>query len=369
LPDDPARIVAGLREALARSALVITTGGLGPTVDDITVEAIAEATQRPLAVNPVVARRIRGFYRLYHRRLNRLALRQARLPRGAVALPNPAGTAPGVWLPLSDDRLLIALPGVPREVRAIVEGSVVSRLAGRGAGRPPVSRTLRTVGIIELKLQLILHRMRLPAGVEFGLYPHLQSVDVRLTVRDIAPGPAARLLDRLQRQFARHVGGALLGIDGDTLESVIGRQLLARRATLAVAESCTGGLVSDRITNVPGSSAYFRGAVVAYHNRVKTDQLGVPPATLDRHGAVSAHTARAMARGARLRLGADVGLATTGIAGPTGGSARKPVGLVFLAVADARRAIVRRCQFHGDREAVKQQAAQLGLDLLRRFLL
>jgi nicotinamide-nucleotide amidase len=367
LSDDPSGIVAGVREALGRSDVVITTGGLGPTIDDITIEAISRATDRPLVLHRAVARRVEGFYRRHHRRLSPLALRQARLPQCAEALPNPAGTAPGVWLSLGD-RILIALPGVPREMRAIAEASVLPRLAARSTGSPIASRTLRTVGVIELQLQRVLQRLRLPALVDFGLYPHLQSVDVRLTVAGLPRAKAAALLDRLERAFRARVGAAVYGVGDDTLEAAIGRRLIARRLTLAVAESCTGGLVSDRLTNVPGSSAYLLGSVVAYHNAVKQRLLGVSEAILARHGAVSAPTARAMAAGVRRALASDVGLAITGIAGPSGGTARKPVGLVFLAASDRRRTVSRRCQFHGDREAVKHQAAQLALDLLRRFL-
>ncbi len=289
------------------------------------------------------------------------------MPTGAIALPNDAGTAPGIWLPLGD-ALLIALPGVPREMRAIMERSIVPRLRRRLRATPILSRTIRTVGIIELEIQQLLETLHLPPTVQFGLYPHLKSVDVRFTATDPSTSNARRLLDRLERKLRRALGNAVYGTDAETLEDVIGRTLRQCRMTLAVAESCTGGLIADRLTNVPGSSDYFLGGLVAYHNRIKEAWLGVPSMTLSRYGAVSAQTAKAMATGVRSRMDADLALSVTGIAGPSGGSAAKPVGLVYFAIAEGDRVESLRSQFHGDREAVKQQAAQIGLDWLRRFL-
>ena len=366
--DDHGAIVEALREAMARCELVVVTGGLGPTVDDTTVEAIARATGRPLALVPAVVRRIERFYRQHHRRLNRLAMRQARLPRGASALPNPAGTAPGIWLPL-DRALIVALPGVPREMRAITEASILPRLRRQRRSAPILSRTIRTVGRIELEIQQILERMALPPSVRFGLYPHLQSVDVRLTVDGTRRAVAASLLDRLERQLRRRLGASVYGVDEETLESVIGRACLARRRTIAVAESCTGGLIADRITDVPGSSRYFLGGIVAYADAVKRHALGVPASTLAKHGAVSEAVATAMARGVRERIGTDIGLAVTGIAGPTGATRGKPIGLVWIAVSDRSATRATRRHFHGDRLAVKQQTAQIALDWLRRWVL
>lgn len=368
LPDAPAAIVEELRQALRRSALVLVTGGLGPTVDDLTLEAIAHATNRPLAFAPHVARRIRAFYRAHHRRLAQLALRQARVPSGAVALPNPLGTAPGLWLRLGTT-VLVALPGVPREMRAILEGSVLPRLRRLHRMRPIVSRTIRTIGRVELQIQAALKQILIPRSVEFGLYPHLQMVDVRFTVRNRPRRAAIRLLDRLERSLRRQLGRAVYGVDQQTLEGVVGQLLARRRLTLGVAESCTGGLVLDTLTNVPGSSRYVVLGVVAYHNRMKEELLGVSPRLLARYGAVSEPVARAMAEGVRRGAKADCGLAITGIAGPSGGSVKKPVGLVYIALADGRRTAIRPYRFHGDRLSIKQQACQTALDLLRHWAL
>jgi nicotinamide-nucleotide amidase len=337
-------------------------------MDDVTVEAIAQATARQLVYVPRVAKQIRAFYRVHRRRLNHLALRQASVPFGAIALPNPVGTAPGLWLPL-DGSLLVALPGVPQEMRAIMERSVLSRLRQRAGRFAIISRTIRTVGLVELEIQAVLRRLAIPPSVQVGLYPHLGAVDIRLTVARMSPRKARRILDALERTLRRHLRSAIYGIDEQTLEGVVGEALMRRRLTLAIAESCTGGLVSDRITNVPGSSRYFLVSVIAYDNQMKETLLGVTPSLLSRYGAVSAPVAKAMAQGVR-RLGcADVGLAITGIAGPSGGSSKKPVGLVYLALADRTITLVKRCHFHGDRLAIKSQASQAALDLLRRRLL
>ncbi len=364
VPDDWPAMIDAIRQSLARADVLLITGGLGPTADDRTVEAIAAASGCPLREAPDVARRIRAFYRLHGRRLNRLALRQARLPTGATALPNPIGTAPGIWLPLRRS-ILIAMPGVPREMRAMMERSVLPRLLRLPGRSPTTTRTLRTVGVIELQIQDVLKRIGLPACVDFGLYPHLMSVDVRLTVSGEPPRRARAILDRLERALRQRLGDVVFGRDDETLESVVGRAFANRGLTIATAESCTGGLVANRITDVAGSSRYFLLSTVAYHNRMKQQLLGVPERALDAHGAVSAPVARMMAVGVRRLAGADIGLSLTGIAGPGGGSARKPVGLVYMAIADERGTTTRRCQFRGDREAVKHQAAQIALNWLR----
>jgi len=366
--DERAPLLGALRESMNRSDLLITTGGLGPTCDDVTMEVIAEVTQRPLVYVPTVAAAIRRFYTRRHRRLQRMALRQAYLPQGAEALPNPLGTAPGMWLS-EPGRLFIALPGVPSEMRVIMEQSVLPRLK-RLKGQPAIeSRTLRTVGLVELSIESILRRIRIPASVQIGLYPNLRMVDIRLTATASSRGAARRALAACLAPLRCALGASMYAEGDEALEGVVGRLLVKRHWTLAVAESCTGGLLSHSLTNVPGSSRYFRGSIVAYENRLKSQQLQVPASLLNRFGAVSAPVAGAMADGARRFANADLGLAITGIAGPSGATASKPVGLVFLGLADGRRAMAQRCQFFGDRSAIKCQATQAALDWLRRHLL
>jgi nicotinamide-nucleotide amidase len=364
--DERLAVTAAIREAIGRAELVLMTGGLGPTFDDITMEAIGAATGRPLREVPAVAAAIRRFYARHHRAVQRAALRQARIPEGGRALPNRIGTAPGLWLPLPGGRALAALPGVPGEMRAMLAGSVVPALRRSGGRGAIESLTLRTCGLVELQIERLLRALPIPAGVDIGLYPHLRMVDIRLTARAATSAAARRAIAPLARALRRGLGEHCYGTGGDTLEGAAGTALATRRLTLAVAESCTGGAISDRLTDAPGSSRYLLGAVVAYHNRVKTGPLRVPAHILSRHGAVSNATAAAMARGVRAWAGASVGLAVTGIAGPDGGSARKPVGLVCFGLADARGARTRRMRFSGGRRAIKLQAVQVALDWLRR---
>ncbi len=386
VPDARSPLVSALRERLGRCDILVITGGLGPTFDDITMAAIAEALQRPLRYVPAAAAAVRRFYATRHRTLQRAALRQAYVPAGGKALPNPLGTAPGLWLMLPPrspvthhqslitrhwslvTRLVIALPGVPAEMRAIMEQQVLPRVK-RLEGLPALStRTLRTMGLVELRIEQLLRRLRLPASIQVGLYPNLAAVDIRLTARAASPLPARRKLARAERALRRVLGPAVYGTDGETLEGVVGRLLVRRRRTLAVIESCTGGLIMDSLTNVPGSSRYLRGGVVAYDNAVKCSCVGIPARLLERWGAVSAPVARAMADGGRRLLNADLGLAVTGIAGPTGATASKPVGLVYVGLAGRHGCRSLRCHFLGDRHAVKTQAAQTALDWLRRHL-
>jgi len=248
-----------------------------------------------------------------------------------------------------------------------MENHVLSRLS-RARRHPILSRTIRTIGMVELDIQAALKKMAIPSEVIVGLYPHLRAVDLRFTIHDQSRAKAAHMLDRLERAARRWLGEAVYGIDEQTLEGVIGQRLVRRHLTLAVAESCTGGLVADRLTNVPGSSRYLLLGVVAYHNRMKETLLDVPSRLLTRYGAVSAQVASAMANGVRTRARADLGIGITGIAGPTGGTAAKPVGLVYLAISDAKRTEAREFRLHGDRLSIKYQTSQIALDWLRHWV-
>lgn len=367
--DERALLLKVMKEALSRCDLLIMTGGLGPTFDDVTVEVLAEAVGRPLQLVPAAAATIRRFYAQRHRRLQKAALRQAQLPQGAVALPNPIGTAPGVWLQ-TGHRLVVALPGVPSEMRAIMDNSVMPRLKKLQQSRIIFGRTLRTIGLVELEIQALLDKLVMPAHIQAGLYPSSRMVDIRLTTQAASKKQAEALLRPVEIRLRRKLGQALYGYDATTLEESIGALLLKRRLTVAIAESCTGGLVMDRLTNTPGSSAYLRGGVVAYHNDLKKRLLGVKPELLLRYGAVSAQTARAMAAGIRHETGASIGISVTGIAGPAGATSAKPVGLVYIGLSDKRKTHTpSRHLFFGDRQSIKTQAAQTALNTLRHYLL
>ncbi|MBI2885299.1 MAG: competence/damage-inducible protein A [Candidatus Omnitrophica bacterium] len=364
VPDEPAAIVEAITAALHRSDLILITGGLGPTDDDITVQALARALGQPLVRSSQAARHVQRLYRRHGAHLSRLAARQAFVPRGARPLPNPLGTAPGVWWERGATRL-IALPGVPQEMRAILQASVLPRLRRLRPAGALATRTIRTIGVLELQLQRLLRRFHLPPGVSVGFYPNLLMVDVQLTATSTSARRAAMLLDGIERRLHRALGRAIYAVGEPSLEAVAGESLVRHRATVAIAESCTGGLVSTVLTEVPGSSRYVTLSVVAYHNQAKIHVLGVAPALLARHGAVSAPVARAMAEGARRLSGSTFGVSVTGIAGPGGGTADKPVGLVYLAWAGPQGTQVARKFFYGDRAGIRRQAAQLALNGLR----
>ncbi len=364
VPDDVAAITEAVAAALNRSDVVVVTGGLGPTDDDVTVRAVAKALGQPLVLDPRAARQVQRLYRRHRTRLRQLALRQAFVPRGAHTLPNPLGTAPGIWWQRGATRL-IALPGVPQEMRAILDASVLPRLRRLRHTGALVHRTIRTINVLELQLQRLLQRLKLPPGVSAGFYPHLLTVDVQLTAAGQAPRRATQLLDELERRVRRHLGHAVYAVGETPLEAAAGAALARHRSTVGVGESCTGGLISTLLTDVPGSSRYVMLSVVAYRNRAKQQWLGVPPSLLTRYGAVSAPVARAMAEGARRRSGATFGLGVTGIAGPGGGTPKKPVGLVYIAWAGPAGTRSVRALFSGDRPAIRMQAAQLALNGLR----
>lgn len=373
VPDDPEAIRDAVSQALERSGIVLTTGGLGPTRDDITRQVIADLYGWPLEWQPALWEALVARFAAAGRELVAANRCQAEVPVGGVVLPNPRGTAPGLWLD-GEPGLVIMLPGVPREMAGLLREEVAPRLAARARARtggeePPAIRSLvvRTTGLPESSLA------ELVAGVEeriapltLAYLPGLDGVDLRLTAWDLPSAEADRLLDaaatELERLLAPHAWGR-----GD--DSVAVRVLEAARAaghTLAIAESCTGGGVAARLTDVPGSSDVMRGGVVAYHNAVKEGALGVPASLLEAQGAVSAEVAGAMAAGALERLGATVALSVTGIAGPGGGTPERPVGLVWFGLAGPWGLTTVRHRFVGNREEIRARTAQFGLFLLLR---
>lgn len=367
--DDLGRVAWAMSEALRRCPLVISTGGLGPTHDDLTAEAAARATGRELALDDRSYQRIRVFFE----RLGRSDLatdqqrKQAMVPLGARVIDNRIGTAPG-FIVDSSGGMLVVLPGVPAEMRAMMETAVLPRLREAGAGSRAIRwRTLRFVGVGEsslaARLQPVIER---PGSAEVAFLPVPGEVRVRITARAASSAEADSAIAAAEREIARLAAEWLTSPDDEPLEVVVGRLLRARGATLAIAESCTGGLIGDRVTDVPGSSDYLLLAVVAYGNQAKMDLLDVREPTLAAHGAVSAHVAAEMARGVRARGQATYGLGTTGIAGPGGGSEEKPVGLVYVALAGPDGEMVEEHRLPGDRRAVKARTAQAALDLLRR---
>jgi nicotinamide-nucleotide amidase len=369
--DNIARLAAALTIALQRADTVLATGGLGPTQDDITAAAIADVTGLPLEEDPASADHIRDVVRRRgHKWLDSL-LKQARLPRGAIAVPNPVGTAPGFIL-RTGGKAIIALPGPPSEMKPMFEGVVYPYLAEQVAGQGGgvlVSRVLRFTGIGESQIEAELRDL-ISAQTNPTIAPLAKATEVhiRITARASDRAAATRAIAPIEAEIRNRLGDHIYGADADTLESLVGALLRQAGNTLAVAESCTGGLLGHRLTNIPGSSDYFLGSLVTYSNQAKTDLLGVPAETITAHGAVSAETAQAMAEGVRRVCGADLGLSVTGIAGPTGGTAAKPVGLTYLGLAHSGGAFAEERRLSGDRLLIKERAAHMALHLLYRHL-
>lgn len=366
--DVPERIEWAWRQGLAQADLVVSTGGLGPTTDDLTTETVARLLGLELALDTESAAAMRRFFAA--RGVDPMPennLKQAMLPAGAVVVPNPLGTAPGYRL-TRDGKHLVVLPGVPREMQAMVEGSVVPWLRSQRGDEVFLTRTFQTFGISESALDELLSGLVDPREARLSFRASFPEISVRLVVHG-RPGEAEARLVAVGERLRARLGDYCYGEGALTMEEAVGRALRARGLTLAVAESCTGGLIAHRITNVPGSSAYFLGGVGAYANSAKTALLGVPTAVLAAHGAVSEETARAMAEGARRGFGAAVAIATTGIAGPDGGTPEKPVGLVCFALASSDGMQSATHRLWGTRDWVKLLASQVALDMVRRHAL
>lgn len=368
--DDPGDLARALRTALGRAGLVLCMGGLGPTEDDRTRETLAGLLGRKLVFDPTIRREIRERFHRHGWPMTASNLKQCYVIEGAEVLPNPNGTAPGLWV-TAGRRKIALLPGPPREIRPMFEDHVRPRLAGLGRGLMS-RRVIRLTGLGESAMETRLKPFYalVPPEVTVTTLASPGDLSIRLTYK--GPGPAeaaAAVLDRLERMLVRHVGPWIYSRDGADLADIVGAALEFRGLTVACAESCTGGLLGHRLTGRPGSSAYFLESAVVYANEAKIRRLALPAGLLARHGAVSAPVARAMALGIRATSGADFGLAVTGIAGPGGGTPAKPVGLVYIALARRGRVEVERRIFSGGRDNVKFQSSQKALDMLRKSLI
>ena len=370
--DYPERITWAWHEAMRLADVVISTGGLGPTADDLTTETIAQLAGRRLILDTEIADRIRRMFEAMGRVMPENNLKQAQFPEGAVVIPNALGTAPGFRLDLDTahgKRHLIVLPGVPREMKPMIEEQVLPWVQqARGSDEIYLSHVFQTFGISESALDEIVAGCVAPEEGRIAFRAAFPQISVRLTVHG-QPAVAPQRLDALAARLRERVGSYAYGEGDTTMEAVVGELLAQRRLTIGLAESCTGGLIGHRLTAVPGSSTYLKGGIIAYANEIKQQTLGVRDETLRAHGAVSEESAAEMATGARQLLRTDLGLAVTGIAGPDGGTPDKPVGTVCLGLATAARVYTKRYQFWGTREWVKLLSSQVALDWVRRHLL
>lgn len=366
--DDQAVIAAAIGEAASRADWVLVSGGLGPTPDDLTRQALAEAMGAELRLDEASLAHIEAFFRKRNRTMvegNRI---QAMIPAGAKAIENTCGTAPGISAQLGPARIFV-MPGVPSEMKTMFQRDVLPHLpAGGGV---ILQETIRCFGTGESDLaDTIRDLMHRGGPLEVGTTVASGLISVRITSRGETPDVAQAAVEEITREITDRLGTLVLGVGEDALmEAVVGQWLDERGQTLATAESCTGGMVGEMLTTISGASSYYLGGMITYSNQAKQTQLGVPDDLLTEHGAVSEPVAAAMAEGVRERFGSDWGIGITGIAGPTGGSGDKPVGLVFVALAGPGGTQVQRNVFPGDRAMVRRRAALTALNMLRLALL
>ena len=373
--DDRAELAHAFRAARDRAELVILSGGLGPTDDDVTREVVAAILQRPLVEDPSITEGIRARFlaRGLGTAMPEINRRQAMVPRGAVVLPNANGSAPGLWM--EDERgVVILLPGPPRELQPMLAALVAGPLAQRGGGAMLLRRVIRITGRVESATDEALqsHYRRWEAHtppIAATILAALGQIELHLWTRVLDRGAGERALDEALGQALGVLGLDAFSTDGRPLEGVVGDLLAGRGFRIAVAESCTGGLLASRLTDIGGSSRYVQHGVVAYSNEAKIGLLGVPADLISTHGAVSEPVARAMADGVRAQGDVEVGVGVTGIAGPGGGTPDKPVGTVAIAAVVGTAVRSRLFRFMGEREQVKFQASQAALDMVRRLLL
>jgi len=367
------QIVAAVQHGLFRSDILIFSGGLGPTEDDLTREAVAEALGLKLQRDPEILKKLeeRSAARGWKMAANNL--KQAEILDGAIALPNPNGTAPGQWLAGEFDgreHILVLLPGPPHELKALFENAVRERLRAKLPPAFLVTRTLRVAmlgeSLVDARVAPIYKRY---SDVETTILAGAGEVELHFKTRGASPDAAQRRVDEVAGLVEDELDDAVYSRNGESLEQIVGYWLQMRNATLAVAESCTGGLLAERITSISGSSRYFLGGAVVYSNNLKTELAGVPADMIDRHGAVSREVAAALAEGIRYRCESTLGVGITGVAGPAGGTPEKPVGLVFLALAgDTGTEVVQR-NFPGDRKRIRRFASTMALDMIRKELM
>jgi nicotinamide-nucleotide amidase len=366
--DDRKRLLWAFEQARQLGDLIIGTGGLGPTADDLTTEMMAVFLGRPLVQNETVARGLKRRFASRGIPWTENNLKQALFPEGATIIANPVGTAPGFRLSVGNGKDLVWLSGVPQEMIAMLEATVLPWIASdRRAGAETYSHSFKIFGLTESRLDSLVEPVRLSPHEKLSFRAHFPDLTLRLTA--LGGDREKKDFDSHRREI-RQILGSYVYAEGDlTMEECVGRLLAEKGLTLALAESCTGGLISRRITRIAGSSAYYLGGAVTYANEAKMSFLGVKPATLEKFGAVSEQTALEMSRGIADRTGASVGLSVTGIAGPSGGSPEKPVGTVWMSIALSGRQEARLFQLHGDRERIILGASQAALNWLRTTLL
>ncbi len=364
--DDEARLEQTIRDAISRSEIIISTGGLGPTADDITKKIFARVLGRRLELNDDILETIRARFAKRNMKMVEINSRQALIPEGAQVLPNPRGTAPGILMN-QGKCTIVMLPGPPREMQAMFDDSVMPVLRQRVGDMVIVRRSLSLFGLSESGVDEIAAPIYSQhTNPSTTILAKDGQIELHLTAQARSAEAAHKLLDEVAGPLEEALHEHIFSLEGESLEEVAGQLLKLRGYTLATAESCTGGLLAGRITNVPGSSEYFLEGVISYSNKAKTDLVGVPHKLIEKHGAVSAEVAEAMAIGIRRRAHSTIGIGITGIAGPGGGSEEKPVGLVYIGIADDAQSSARKLLFPGDRQLIRELSVKAALDMIRR---
>jgi len=366
--DNPGRLKESLKLALDRSNIVITTGGLGPTQDDLTKETIAEAMGKKLVLNQESYDRIKHFFERLNRKMADNNAKQAYLPEGSTVIPNPNGTAPGCIV-ASEGKTIIMLPGPPKEMIPMFEATVFPYFEAR-TGQVIASRMLKVFGIGESEMEMrIIDLIQTQTNPTIAPYVGLGEVILRVTAGCRNKDEAEKLLEPVIERIRERLGDFVYATNGENMEDVVVKLLMDRQYTLSTAESCTGGLLASKLVDVPGVSQVFNRGFITYSNDAKIEELGVSPETLEKYGAVSPETAEEMVRGLAKRTGTNAAISVTGIAGPDGGTAEKPVGLIYVSAMLNDRVETRKLNLIGDREMIRNVSCLNALDLLRRMLL
>ena len=367
--DNPESLLSTLKLAFQRSDLIITTGGLGPTEDDITYQTIARTLNLKLIKYPEAEENLKKILKKINKRISPSNLKQVYLPEGAKIIINQYGTAPAMILE-KDNKIICSFPGVPHEMKNLIEENLIPYLKEKF---PPSmikkSKILKITGLGESSVnELIRDYMNKQTNFSFGIYANPEDIQVQVTTQAPTEKEVEKLLQSSINQLTKILGNYIYGSDEETIEEVVGNLLKTKKLKLAIAESCTGGMLGEMITRIPGSSEYFQGGVISYNTKVKEDLLKVPSEVIKKYGEVSVQVARIMAEEVRRCCHSDIGISITGIAGPGGATEKKKVGLVYMALADGKKTITQKHQLFGNRQLIRLRAARRALNLLRNYL-
>lgn len=368
--DNPESLLSTLRLAFQRSTLIITTGGLGPTEDDITYQTIARVLNLKLIKYPGVEENLKRIFRKINTALSPSNLKQAYLPEGAKIIINQYGTAPAMILE-KDKKIICSFPGVPHEMKNLIEENLIPYLKEKF---PPAmikkSKTLKITGLGESSVnELIRDYINKQINFSFGIYANPEDIQVQVTTQAPTEKEVEKILQSSVNQLSKILGNYIYGSDEETIEEVVGNLLKSKKLKVSVAESCTGGMLGEMITRIPGSSKYFQGGVISYNARVKENLLKVPPETIIKYGEVSRQVAKLMAEGVRRYCHSDIGISITGIAGPGGATDKKKIGLVYMALANGKKTLAQKHQLFGDRQLIRLRSARRALNMFRMYLM